>query len=64
MANCISVTVSQPSSTYSVLEKSSPVCGVVSVHTSKGVWGSGIVLQDDVIITCAHVIHHETGKCD
>ena len=47
-----------------MLEKSSPVGGVVSVHTSRGVWGSGVVLQDDVIITCAHVIHHETGKYD
>ena len=47
-----------------VLERSSPVCGVVSVHTSRGVWGSGIVMQDDVIITCAHVIHNETGGCE
>ena len=43
------------------LEQSTAVHGVVSVHTSNGAWGTGVLVKDDIIITCAHVIQQETG---
>ena len=45
------------------LEQSTAVCGVVSVHTGSGAWGTGILVKDDIIITCAHVIQQEKGIC-
>ena len=35
--------------------------GLVSVHTSSGAWGTGIVVKDGIVITCAHVIQQDTG---
>ena len=43
------------------LEQSTAAHGVVSVHTSSGAWGTGVLVKDDIIITCAHVIQQETG---
>ena len=34
---------------------------VVSVHTGSGAWGTGMLVRDDIIVTCAHVIQKETG---
>ena len=31
------------------LEQSTVVCGVVSVHTGSGAWGTGILVKDDIV---------------
>ena len=49
-------------SCVTALEQSTaPVQGVVSVHTGSGAWGTGVLVKDDIIVTCAHVIQQETG---
>ena len=43
------------------LEQSTAAHGVVSVHTGSGAWGTGVLVNDDIVITCAHVIQKERG---
>ena len=43
------------------LEQSTIAHGVVSVHTGSGAWGTDVLVNDDIIITCAHVIQKERG---
>ena len=43
------------------LEQSTAIHRVVSVHTSNGAWGTGVLVKYDIIITCAHVIQQEAG---
>ena len=35
--------------------------GVVSVHTGSGAWGTGVFVNDDIIVTGVHVIQSERG---
>ena len=46
---------------YPALEQPTALHGVVSVHTSSGAWGTGLLVEDGIIITCAHVIRQDTG---
>ena len=41
------------------LEQTAAAHGVVSVHTGSGAWGTGVLVNDDIIVTCAHVIQKE-----
>ena len=43
------------------LEQSTAAHGVVSVHTGSGAWGTGVLVNGDIVITCAHVIQKERG---
>ena len=43
------------------LEQSTTTHGVVSIHTGSGAWGTGVLANDDIVITCAHVIQKERG---
>ena len=43
------------------MKQSTAMHEVVSVHTGSGAWGTGVLVRDDIIVTCAHVIQKETG---
>ena len=43
------------------LDPTAAAHGVVSVHTGSGAWGTGVLVNDDIIVTCAHVIQKERG---